>query len=46
MADEPHKHGSMNIEVQEKTFASFVKITAYSIVGILVFLILLYGING
>ncbi|MEL6520317.1 MAG: aa3-type cytochrome c oxidase subunit IV [Pseudomonadota bacterium] len=46
MAEEKHEHGSMDIEVQEKTFESFVRITAYSIVGIFVFLILLYGING
>ena len=46
MADEKHEHGSMDIDVQEKTFASFVKISAYSVVAIFVFLILLYGING
>lgn len=46
MADQKHEHGSMNIDVQEKTFETFVKTVAYSIVGIAVFLILLYGING
>ena len=36
-----HKHGSMDIESQEKTFAGFVKVTTYviyAILGILVFL--------
>ena len=39
MAD--HKHGSMNIEVQEKTFAGFIKASAWVAgvsVGILIFM--------
>ena len=41
MAD--HKHGSMNIEVQEKTFAGFVKASIYvaaAAIGILIFMAL------
>lgn len=41
-----HKHGEMNIEVQEKTFEGFARIVAWSTVVIIVSLILLYGING
>lgn len=40
MADD-HKHGSMDVSDQEKTFAGFVKFTTYSIIGILVFLVFL-----
>lgn len=42
MAEE-HKHGSMNTDVQEKTFAGFVTFTKWTIVaiiGILIFLAL------
>ncbi|MBO9474279.1 MULTISPECIES: aa3-type cytochrome c oxidase subunit IV [unclassified Shimia] len=38
-----HKHGSMDIEVQEKTFAGFIKASVYvaaGSIGILVFLAL------
>ena len=41
MAD--HKHGSMNIGVQEKTFAGFIKASAWVAgvsVGILIFMAL------
>ncbi|MDJ0993411.1 MAG: aa3-type cytochrome c oxidase subunit IV [Dinoroseobacter sp.] len=41
-----HKHGSMNIEAQEKTFNSFIKLTKNITIGIIVALILLYMING
>lgn len=41
-----HEHGKMDIKAQEKTFAGFVKFTTYTVVGILVFLILLAMING
>ncbi len=44
MAD--HKHGEMDITVQEKTFDGFVKTVSYSIVIITVALILLALING
>jgi len=41
-----HEHGSMDIKDQEKTFAGFVKFTTYSVIGILIFLVLLAMING
>lgn len=44
MAD--HKHGEMNIDVQEKTFNGFVKSVAWSAVAIIVALILIALING
>ena len=40
MADE-HKHGSMDTTQHEKTFESFVTITKWTVVGIIVLLILL-----
>ena len=46
MADQEHEHGTMDIEVQEKTFASFVKFTTYSVIGILVFLVFLAIVGG
>ncbi len=36
-----HKHGTMNIEVQEKTFAGFIKASTYvacAAIGVLIFL--------
>ena len=44
MAD--HKHGEMDITVQERTFASFVSWITKMTIGILVFLVLLAMING
>lgn len=44
MAD--HKHGSMDIETQEKTFASFMTWVTRTVIAIIVALILLYLING
>lgn len=44
MAD--HEHGSMDVKNHEKTFDGFVKFTTYTVIGILVFLILLALING
>lgn len=44
MAD--HKHGEMNIEVQEKTFDGFVKAVAWSSVAIILFLIFLALVNS
>lgn len=41
-----HEHGSMNADVQEKTFERFVKIVGWSIVWILVFLVFLAIVNG
>lgn len=46
MADEKHEHGSMNIDVQEKTFDGFMKTVSWAVVLIIVSLILLYLING
>ena len=46
MADQEHEHGSMDYSEQEKMFAGFVKFTTYSVIGILVFLVLLAMING
>ncbi|MEM9434297.1 MAG: aa3-type cytochrome c oxidase subunit IV [Pseudomonadota bacterium] len=44
MAD--HEHGKMDTKVQEATFAGFVKFTTYTVVGILIFLVLLAMVNG
>lgn len=41
-----HKHGSMDIKEQEKTFDGFVKFTIWTIVVIIVALILLAFVNG
>lgn len=41
-----HKHGEMDTSVQEKTFEGFIKATAWSVVGIAVFLIFLAMVNG
>lgn len=38
-----HKHGEMNVEVQEKTFEGFIRFTVWSVVviiGVLLFLAL------
>ena len=43
---EKHKHGTMDITVQEKTFAGFVKFVTWSIILILVFLVFLAMVNG
>ena len=44
MAD--HEHGSMDISVQEKTFAGFITFTVRATIIILVALVLLALING
>ena len=44
MAD--HKHGEMNIEVQEKTFEGFMTFVSRAVIIILVSLVLLALING
>ncbi|SFR37589.1 aa3-type cytochrome c oxidase subunit IV [Litoreibacter janthinus] len=41
-----HEHGSMDIKDHEKTFEGFVKFTTYSVIGIIVFLVLLALVNG
>ena len=45
MADK-HEHGSMNIDVQNKTFDGFIAWVGWAVVVILVSLVLLYLING
>lgn len=45
MAEE-HKHGSMDITEQEKTFSGFLSITKWTTISIIVFLIFLYMVNG
>ena len=46
MADQEHKHGEMDISVQEKTFEGFWNFTVRSVIVILVSLVLLALING
>jgi len=41
-----HKHGSMDISVQEKTFAGFVKVVVWSVVVILATLVFIAIVNG
>lgn len=41
-----HKHGEMDIEVQEKTFHGFVSFVTKSVIAIIVFLIFLAIVNG
>jgi hypothetical protein len=41
-----HKHGEMDIEVQEKTFDGFVKAVTWSAVAIIVALIFIALVNG
>jgi len=41
-----HKHGEMNIEVQEKTFEGFVKWVTWTAVACIGFLIFLAIVNG
>ena len=46
MAEQEHKHGSMDIEVQKKTFEGFVKASAWVAgvsIGVLIFLALVNG---
>ena len=44
MAD--HKHGEMDIEVQEKTFDGFMKAVTWSSVAIIVLLLFITIVNG
>lgn len=41
-----HTQGEMNIRVQEKTFAGFVRFVTYAVVAIVVFLVFLALVNG
>lgn len=44
MAD--HQHGKMDITVQEKTFAGFVRFAAWSAGAAILFLVFLALVNG
>ena len=41
-----HKHGEMNIEVQEKTFEGFMKAVTWSTVAIIITLIFIAMVNA
>ncbi|MEQ9694186.1 aa3-type cytochrome c oxidase subunit IV [Shimia sp. SDUM112013] len=41
-----YKHGSMNIDVQEKTFAGFIKASTYVAAGSIALLIFIAIVNG
>lgn len=41
-----HKHGEMDIKVQEKTFDGFIKASVYVAVGSILFLVFLAIVNG
>ncbi len=41
-----HKHGEMNIDVQEKTFASFIRFSANVCVVVICALIFMALVNG
>lgn len=46
MADEKHEHGTMDTTVQERVFANFIRVVTNSVIGIAVFLLFLYAVNG
>lgn len=46
MADHDHKHGEMDITVQERTFEGFINFTIRTVIVILVAVILLALINA
>jgi len=41
-----HKHGEMNIEVQEKVYDGFINFTKWSVIVIIAALIVLALVNG
>lgn len=41
-----HKHGTMNIDVQEKTFAGFTKIVTWFVVATIAVLIFMALVNS
>ncbi len=41
-----HKHGEMDIQVQEKTFNGFVKAVTYCVVAIICTLLFIALVNG
>jgi hypothetical protein len=45
-AHSDHKHGTMNIKVQEKTFAGFVRMTTWAVVIIFAILIFMALANA
>lgn len=44
MAD--HKHGDMNIDVQEKTFDGFIKFVQWTVVVVIAILLFMAMVNG
>jgi len=46
MAKTQHKHGTMKIDAQEKTFEGFIKWSAYVAIGSLAFLAFIAMVNG
>lgn len=44
MAD--HKHGEMNIDAQQKTFAGFIKAVTWSVVAIICVLVFMALVNS
>ena len=41
-----HKHGEMDIKVQEETFAGFIKFTKWSVIVIIAILIFMALVNS
>ncbi|WP_417727883.1 aa3-type cytochrome c oxidase subunit IV [Roseovarius sp.] len=41
-----HKHGEMNIDVQEKTFEGFIRSVTYVAVACIVVLLFIAAVNG
>ena len=41
-----HKHGTMDVRVQEKTFENFIKFSTRSVIAILVILLFIGFVNG
>ncbi|ARE82343.1 Cytochrome c oxidase subunit 4 [Roseovarius sp. EC-HK134] len=41
-----HKHGEMNIDVQEKTFDGFIKWVTYVAIACIVLLLFIAAVNG
>lgn len=41
-----HKHGEMNIEVQEKTYEHFIKFVTWTVVAIIVVLLFMALVNS
>ncbi|MEM9796111.1 MAG: aa3-type cytochrome c oxidase subunit IV [Pseudomonadota bacterium] len=41
MADQEHKHGSMDVTEQEKTFAGFMTVTKWTVIVIIAILVFL-----